>query len=296
MGSDARMIVPDDFSLNAASILSDSRKIALPRALYRIEVAIIAIFAAIMLSLSLLNVLWPADLWWIWLLFGIAGAGLIVFLSLRDNAFMLPIIASVYYQKLDTRRFRLLDMRDDLSEGLHYHKLLFDEIAHQRTPLLGPIVLDVDQLLIAMFRVARAIDQFVSDEHVRNYLQSLSPKSSDAHTDTIKDYAALVLNNGGDATASDTDVNAAESEPQRELLRRVYANLIQARGDLQDAIKKLVVAHGKVAGITRADDDFTFIGALHEQLAQQSQRLELRREATEALRKHCEIAAAVYAG
>lgn len=62
---------------------------------------------------------------------GIDGALAFIFISLRDSAFMLPIIVSVCYERLDHHQLHLLDVRDDIAQGLRYHKLLFEEIAHQ---------------------------------------------------------------------------------------------------------------------------------------------------------------------
>jgi hypothetical protein len=278
-----------DESLSAGGILVEARRIALPRAMYRVEVAVIMLVAAVFVGLSLLEIVGTAASWWIWPPIGIAACALIVWLSLRDNAFMLPIIAAVCYERLDYRKLRLLDVRDDVSEGLHYHKLLFDEIAHQRTPLLGPIVFEVDHLLIAMYRIAQSIDQFVADDRVRDYLQSLAPKAGGAHASTLHEYTISVL---GD---DNTGAVANDTETERVLLKRVYANLMQARGELQNAIKKLVVAHGKVAGITRAENDFEFVPDVRAQLAQHSQQLETRRQTIDALRRFCEMEAAVQA-
>lgn len=278
----------DDVSLDAGGILAQARRIALPRAFFRVETAVVALVAAALAALSLFDLIVTPALWWIWIPIGAIAIGLLVWLSLRDDAFMLPILASVCYERLDHRKLRLLDVRDDVSEGLHYHKLLFDEIAHQREPVLGPLVFEVDHLLIAMYRIARSIDRFVADERVRDYLQSPAPKSAEGSADTLADYALAVL---GD---DDRDAVATDSQTERVLLKRVYANLTQARGELQESIRKLVVAHGKVAGITRAEGDFAFVPEVREDLARHSLQLEKRRETVEALRRFCELEAAVH--
>lgn len=282
--------VGDDISLSAGGILAEAKRAALPRAIYRVETAVIALVAAGFVALSLFDLVASPALWWIWIPIGAAAVGGFVLLSLRDPAFMLPIVAAICYERLDYRTLRLLDVRDDVSEGLHYHKLLFDEIAHQRSPALGPIVFEVDHLLIAMYRIAQSIDRFVADEHVRDYLQSLAPKRAEPASDTLVDYALAML-----GTDEDRDAVATDAESERVLLKRVYANLTQARGELQESIKKLVVAHGKVAGITRAEDDFSFVPAVREDLALHSRHLERRRETIDALRRFCELEAAVQA-
>ncbi len=214
-------------------------------------------------------------------------------ISLRDNAFMLPIIASVCYTRMDRNTLRLLDVRDEFAEGLHYHKLLFDEIAHQRVPSLGSMVGDIDRVLIGMYRVAHALDMFVADDYVRNYLQSLMPKATtpDVSTTLVQFAQALGEPMIDSASAPET---ISGSDVNRELLQSVYVGLNQARGDLQDTIKRLVVAHGKVAGITREPDDWTFVADVQTHLAQQSQRLEARHLAVNTLRRNCEVAAAVH--
>ncbi len=128
-----------------------------------------------LICLSLFDVLWPPATSRLWLAFGFAGALAFIFISLRDSAFMLPVITSVCYERLDHRQLHLLDVRDDIAQGLRCHKLLFEEIAHQHTPGLGVIVHDLDRLLIAMMRIAQALDQFVADDYIREVLQSLMP-------------------------------------------------------------------------------------------------------------------------
>lgn len=266
---------------------------ALPRAATRLEVAGIALLTAFLVCLSLFDVLWPPVTAWLWLAFGIAGALVFIVISLRDSAFMLPIIASVCYERLDHRQLHLLDVRDDIAQGLRYHKLLFDEIAHQHTPSLGIIVHDLDRLLIAMMRMAQALDQFVADDYIREYLQSLMPANTAQRGDTFAQYTALF-------SFAQADISGAvavqdDAAAQHELLRRVYNSLMRARAELQDAIAHMAAAHWKIAGLTRENSDMAFMRDLKDRLSGKAQRIESHVNAVETLRRHCEAAAAIQA-
>jgi hypothetical protein len=257
------------------------------------EVAGIALLTALLTCLSLFDVLWPPATAWLWLAFGIGGTLAFIVISLRDSAFMLPIIASVCYERLDHRQLHLLDVRDDIAQGLHYHKLLFEEIAHQHAPGLGLIVHDLDRLLIAMMRMAQALDQFVADDYIREYLQSLMPGNTAQRGDTFAQYTALFSFAQADLSGALTVQDDAAA--QHELLRRVYNSLMRARADLQDAIAQMAAAHWKVAGLTREDRDLAFMRDLKSQISGKAQRIESHVISIETLRRHCEAAAAVQA-
>ena len=131
-------------------------------AIFRVESAIIAAIAIVMTGLSLLDILLPRELWWLWLVFGIAGVLAIVASTLRDHKALARIAARLFYGAFNFKTLNLPELQHKAATALEFHKSIFDEIVNRKTNDMPQIISDMDEWVARFFRVAQGLDTVIS--------------------------------------------------------------------------------------------------------------------------------------
>jgi len=142
--------------------MQNARRELLYYAIFRPESAIILVISIVMTGLSLLNIFWFPESWWLWLLFGIAGEAVIIATTMRDQQTLSRIAAKLFYKEFDTKRLQLAELQHKAATALEYHHTIFEEIVRRKTAEMSLIAADMDEWVARMFRVAQGLDTVVA--------------------------------------------------------------------------------------------------------------------------------------
>jgi len=273
-------------SFSAETFFHDVRKRALRQAILRPESLMILALSAVMVGLCLLRIFWFPDTWPIWCIFGIAGVSLIVGLSMKDEKFVQQVSANLFYERFDQRKLKLPELQRNVSDALEYHRLLFNEVARRPYAPLGAVASDMDRLVAGIYYLAHSLDQFVSNEQIKQYLLHLleGRSASDADSfETIDQYttALVALSAKRAATGSPFE--------QSHLLDNVCYVVASARSQLQNTLKNISAVHQRIAlaSATKPDADWSFVDTVHASLADQLHNVEDRTNMVKELFQEC---------
>jgi hypothetical protein len=277
-------------SFSAETFFHEARHRALRQALLRPESLVIIALSMLMIGLCLLRVFWFPATWPIWGIFGIVGVSLIVFLSMKDEKFMHQVSANLFYERFDQRKLKLPELQRTVTDALEYHRLLFGEITRRPYAPLGTVASDMDRLVASVYHLAHSLDQFVSNEQIKQYLLYLLEGRNSSYADpieTIDEYttALVALSAKRAATGSPFE--------QSYLLDNVCYVVASARGQLQNTIKNISAVHQRIAVAPSAkpDADWSFVDTVHASLADHLTNVEDRTVMVRNLYEDCETAA-----
>ncbi len=283
-----------DSTFTSKAILAEAKRVALTQAFLRPESAIIVVLSVLMAALCMTKIFWAPALWWAWLLFGLAGLGAIVLLSMRDFKFFQPIVLKIFHQRLDRNHLRMPELKNNVDHALSSHRALFDEITrHPNAPLSG-VAADSDQLVLGIYRAALSVDSFVADDHIRMFLTSLidMPSANASDDDNgIIDSGEAPRDIYAGAIVPHNEVKGVRGSPEskEEMLTHVLHALNGTRDDLQDAISNIAFARDRIANHDAASD-WTFVEELRQLFTEQLQGLDRRKGALDRLKYSCEMA------
>lgn len=213
--------------------MQNARRELLHYAIFRPESAIILVISIIMTGLSLLNIFWFPEYWWLWVLFGIIGEVVIVATTLRDQKTLSRIASKLFYKGFDFKRIQLPELQQKAATALEYHHTIFEEIVRRQTAELTQIAADMDEWVARMFRVAQGLDTVVASPGI--VFANIAGKSlTDAN-----------FRNNGDTVQAFLDammIAAQQAATPREGLQRLTAvgnTMIAASAQLEQSINSV---------------------------------------------------------
>jgi hypothetical protein len=272
-------------------IFGEAKRKAYIHALLQPKSAIILSIAIVMMGFSLMDILTPRSLWWLWLVFGVAGAGAMVMAAVADEKFVHGIALKQFYAYYDKSKLRMPELKQSVSLALDYHRLLFREIANRPQAPLGALAADMDALVAGIYRVAYAIDNLVSNERIHKYLQTLidqqAAQATSKSPQSLEDFAHEII------PIKDTQASEQFAE-KRRLLENVCSAVITARGQLQDTLTNISAVHRRVASSStwqgESQADWSFVDTVHETFTYYVQGLEDNAIAIDNIYYTCTVA------
>lgn len=278
-------------SFSAEAFFQDVKRRALRRALLRPESLVIMALSITMVALCALRVFWFPETWPIWLAFGLAGVSLIAYLSLRDEAFIQEVGADLFYERLDKKKLKLPELQRSVSDALEYHRLLFGEIARRPYAPLGAVAADMDRLVAGVYHLAHSLDQFVTNEQIKDYLLHLldgrSAAAEEEPLDSIDRYTMALVAISSRRTPTGTPYD------ESYLLDNVCYVVASARGQLNNTLKSISAVHQRIAAAPAAqsDADWGFVETVRGSLEDHLHSVEERASAVTDLYRDCQSAA-----
>jgi len=258
-------------------------------ALLRPESLVIIGFALVMTALCLARIFWFPNTWWVWLLFGVIGAGAMAWSTLRDTGFVQKVTVKLFYSRLNKERIRLPELKNSVAQALEYHRLLFQAIADRPHAPLADLAMDMDQLVTSIYQVAYMLDSFVANDRIHQYLLGAMQEKiarTAAHNNEYQTLEAFT-------TAIMPIKNTAETSNEKaQLLEAVCFVVNQTQTQLRDTLINISAVHSKVTNTSSTwHGDWSFVDVAHTSFAIYLQNLQANVVALDDLYTSCTLAA-----
>lgn len=212
----------------------------LVRAVYRWESAAII---GLMLVLFFLfpN---PLPVWqpWFWLVLGVLGEIGLVWSSLKDPDFRAKAVAEIFREKFKAREIKDDELRGRVEKALEYRDRIDTVINKSRAGVLRDHLRDVSRGITdwmeSVFRLARRLDAYKSDEMIHQDSQTVEPE-----IDRLKRRLALEDN---DTVKRQISQAIAQKQIQRDNLRRLENVMERAEFQLESAVTAMGTVYSQI--------------------------------------------------
>jgi hypothetical protein len=224
----------------------------LTRSIYRWESAVII---ALTLSLALLTLtgIIPALFgilpWWFWLVLGALGEIGLVWSSVKDPEFRARAVAEMFHEKFNAREIDNAALRQRAEKALEYRDRIDETIAKSREGVMRQHMSDVSQGITQwvenVFRLARRLDAYTSDETLRQDLESVEPG-----IDALKKRLAL---EDDDAVRRQISQTIAQKQIQRDNLHKLQNVMERAQFQLESTITAMGTVYSQMMLLSSRD-------------------------------------------
>jgi len=212
----------------------------LVRSIYRWESA--AIIALTLILLFLIPQPFPFWLPWFWLVLGALGEIGLVWSSVRDPEFRAKAVAEMFREKFEPGEIENKALRVRVEKALEYRDGIDGAIATSREGILRDHMADVSQGITDwmenVFRLAKRLDAYMSDEVIRQDLQSVEPA-----IEALKKRLAL---EDSDRVKRQISQTIAQKQIHRDNLRRLQNAMEQAQFQLESTITAMGTVYSQV--------------------------------------------------
>jgi hypothetical protein len=210
------------------------------RSIYRWESA--AIIALTLILLFLIPQPFPFWLPWFWLVLGALGEIGLVWSSVRDPEFRAKAVAEMFREKFEPGEIENKALRTRVEKALEYREGIDGAIATSREGILRDHMADVSQGITDwmenVFRLAKRLDAYMSDEVIRQDLQSVEPA-----IEALKKRLAL---EDSDRVKRQISQAIAQKQIHRDNLRRLQNAMEQAQFQLESTITAMGTVYSQV--------------------------------------------------
>jgi hypothetical protein len=240
----------------------------LTRAVYRWE-------SAAILGLTLvLFFLFPNPLpfWqgWFWLALGALGEVGLVWSSLKDPEFRAKAVAEMFRDKFRPSEIRDSELRGRVEKALEYRDRIDEVINKSREGVLRNHLRDVSQGITDwmenVFRLARRLDAYKSDEMIHQDSQSVAPE-----IDRLKKRLALEDN---DTVKRQISQTIAQKQIQRDNLAKLETVMERAEFQLESTVTAMGTVYSQIMILGSRDVSSGRAQRLQEDVTDQVQALQ----------------------
>jgi hypothetical protein len=183
---------------------------ALIKGFMRIESIICLAIGIGIAILCLLDIFWLPEMWWLWLLFGFAGAGIIAFANTRDKKAVHKIKEDIVSDEINSNDLQVSELQAGVSRASYQHKSIQKMIA-ARTEDFGQMNASLDEWLQRCYGVSRGLDTILRHPRVLEHFYSVmdAGEVKSANLDSIAAFnnAAAIAIGGQTDRALDEDYN-----------------------------------------------------------------------------------------
>lgn len=215
------------------------------RSVYRWESAVII---ALTLSLALLALtgvipaLFGVFQWWFWLVLGALGEIGLVWSSVRDPEFRAKAVSDMFREKFKPREIKNKALRQRVEKALDYRERIDEVIAKSREGVMRDHMRDVSQGITRwmenVFRLARRLDAYMSDDVLRKDSQSVEPE-----IETLKNRLAL---EDDDTVKRQISQTIAQKQIQRDNLNKLQNVMERAQFQLESTLTAMGTVYSQM--------------------------------------------------
>ena len=217
------------------------RKSLLSYSIFRPESAVVIALTLILATLSILGLPWFPGAWWMWLLFGLLGEGLIVLSSLRDQKFIQQVMNEVFHEKYDVRQLRNPDLRQKLVKALEYRELITKEIDRKPDEVLDEYLRDtargLEDWIAQVYRLALGLDDD-KDQMVAREMQTVQQE--------LNRFKAELVRQKGTAVQANIEKTISIKQAQWDALCNLRDAREKARLQLEDTLSAISTVYTQV--------------------------------------------------
>lgn len=245
----------------------------LTRSIYRWESAVIialTVSLALMTLTGVIPALFGIFQWWFWLILGALGEIGLVSSSIKDPEFRAKAVAEMFREKFEPREIENAALRGRVEKALEYRERIDEVIAKSREGIMRDHLADVSQGTTAwlenVFRLARRLDAYTSDETLRQDLQSVEP--------SMEALKKRLAQEDDDAVKRQISQTIAQKQIQRDNLRQLQNVMERAQFQLESTITAMGTVYSQIMILGSRDVASGRAQRLEQDIADQVQALQ----------------------
>jgi hypothetical protein len=210
------------------------------RAIYRWESA--AIIGLMLVLLFLIPQ--PLPFWqpWFWLVLGALGEIGLVWSSIRDPEFRAKAVGEMFREKFDARQIKNQRLRRQVDRALEYRDGMDEAISQSREGVLRDhmkdVSRDISHWMENVFRLARRLDGYHSDEMIQQDKRSVEPA-----IENLKRRLAL---EDDDAVKRQISQTIAQRQIQRDNLNKLHNVMERAEFQLESTVTAIGTVYSQM--------------------------------------------------
>jgi hypothetical protein len=247
------------------------RKSVLSYSVFRPESAIIIALTMIFITLSVLGLSWFPGTWWMWLLFGLVGEGLIVLTTLRDPKFYDKVMDEMFHDKFDVNKIKNVELRQKVAKALQYRELISQEIHRKPDQLLDDYLRDtahgLEDWIAQVYRLAQSLDEYQSRNPV------IAGDMDSVQKDLAKFKAQLVREKGS-AVQDDIAKTVSIKQSQLDALSNLRDTMAKANLQLEDTLSAIGTMYTQMVLIGSKDVNSARAQRLQQDMLEQVHALQ----------------------
>jgi hypothetical protein len=162
----------------AAKIHRDARGQAIKDALLRTETLVILTLCTLLVALCALNVFWYPETWWVWLVLGVVGSGVIVFAGAQDRFILRRLIGKRIENRVNLTNVRIPELQANVGRAMFQHRMIA-KLLSERSEQVDDLLNRIDEWVLMMYEISHDLDTVLAEPRlVRQYQQVLGEARS----------------------------------------------------------------------------------------------------------------------
>ncbi len=246
------------------------RKSVLSYSIFRPESAIIIALTLVLMTLSLLGLPWFPGLWWMWLLGGLLGEGLILLSTLRDPHFYNQVLNEMFHEKFDINRLRSPELRQKVAKALEYRELIAKEIDRKQDAVLDEYLRDaargMEDWIAQIYRLAQGLDAYQRDPIIGRDTATV-PQELDK-------FKAQLVREKGSPVQAELEKTISIKQSQWDALRNLRDTMARAQLQLEDTLSAIGTVYMQIVLIGSKDVSSSRAQRLQQDMTEQVRALQ----------------------
>lgn len=213
---------------NTSVLHQEARQRVISYALRRGETVATMVFTAALTAAAAADVVIPRETVAVWPLLGAAGVGAIVITALKANRYLRRFVTKLFYERFDSGKLKLNELRRGMDNVLEQHRLIFGAIAARPEAPLGNVATDIDEWVTHIYAVAERVDLLLANEQLQVRMGLLAqPADGEAESQALTWAGNAMVS--ADAVPPLTDLERVD-------LWQLKDSVISATAQLDDAL------------------------------------------------------------
>lgn len=246
------------------------RKSVLSYSIFRPESAIVIGLTLVTVTLSVLSLPWFPGAWWMWLMGGVIGEGLIVLSTLRDQRFYQQVMNEMFHEKFDINKLRSTDLRQKVAKALEYRELIVKEIDSKPDPVLDEYLRDashgLEDWISQIYRLAQGLDAYQRDPIIGRDTATV-PQELDT-------YKARLVREKGSSVQAELEKTVSIKQSQWDALRNLRDTMTKAQLQLEDTLSAIGTVYMQIVLIGSKDVNSSRAQRLQQDMVEQVRALQ----------------------
>ncbi len=246
------------------------RKSILSYSIFRPESAVVIALTLILATVSLLGLPWFPGAWWMWLIFGAVGEGLIVLSSLKDRRFYRQVMDELFHDKFDISRLHSAENRQKVAKALEYRELIFKEIDRKQDAVLDEYLRDsargLEDWIAQIYRLALGIDAYQRDPMIARDMASVPQE--------LERYKAQLVREKGGPVRAELEKTISVKQAQWDALRNLRDTMAKAQLQLDDTLSAIGTIYMQMVLIGSKDVNSSRAQRLQQDMSEQVRALQ----------------------
>jgi hypothetical protein len=246
------------------------RKSVLSYSIFRPESAVVIALTLILTALSFLGLPWFPGVWWMWLLFGLVGEGLIVLSTLRDQKFYQQVLDEMFHEKFDIGKVKNQELRQKVTKALEYRELIGKEIERKSDAVLDEYLKDtahgLEDWIGQVYRLALGLDAYQRDPIIARDMASVPQE--------LQRFKAQLVREKGTAVQDDLEKTISIKQSQWDALCNLRDTMAKAQLQLEDTLSAIGTMYMQIVLLGSKDVNGSRAQCLQQDMVEQVRALQ----------------------